>query len=433
LAVATAGVAAALVLPSSALAHATLKSTSPSTQSRIDATPTEIVLRFDQAVGIIPHSLEVFAKDGRKISGAAVFGADHRIVRAPVHGLVRGGYSVRWRVLSSDGHVGSGVFTFGFQMAAPPPTEAYGASGPTWGDDVARWGLFASLALLLGSLGVRLLVLREPVPERLSRRLYVFAGLGAFAVIDVGILAFILRAENALQLPIADLMYGDLSPFATKTRFGHAFVAMTLGFALGAAFVFLSWLLDRPRLLWAAFVIGLGFASGLSLSGHSAVEPNSSWLSQVADFLHLTAASLWAGGLVCLALAVWPLAPELRRMAFLGFSRLATVLVGVLVLAGTYLAILRLPALHDLWSAGYGRILLIKLAIVCVALSWGAAHHFFVRPRLERSGAPRGLRRSLLGEMSVAMAVLLVAAILVNSAPPPRPDTTPNQAAPAGR
>jgi putative copper export protein len=65
-------------------------------------------------------------------------------------------------------------------------------------------------------------------------------------------------------------------------------------------------------------------------------------------------------------------------------------------------------------------VLLIKLAVVCVALLWGACHHFLVRPRLERGDAPRGVRRSLLGEMSVALGVLLAAAILVNSAPPPR-------------
>jgi putative copper export protein len=243
----------------------------------------------------------------------------------------------------------------------------------------------------------------------------------------VGIAAFILRAEDALQLPFVDLMYGDLSPFANKTRFGVAFVAMTLGFALVAAIVFLSWLLDAPRLLWPAFAVALGFASGLSLSGHSAVEPNSTWFSQVADFLHLAAASLWAGGLVTLALAVWPLAPELRKTAFLGFSRLATALVGVLVVAGTYLTILRLPAVHDLWTAGYGHVLLVKLGVVCVALNWGAAHHFLVRPRLERGDAPLGLRRSLVGEMSVAFAVLLAAAVLVNSAPPPRPASDTSQ------
>jgi copper transport protein len=424
---------AALAAPAAALAHATLKHSEPAIQSRLDVAPKDVVLRFDQSVGIIPHTIEVFAQDGRKVSGPPRFGVDHRVVLARITGLVRGGYTVRWRVLSSDGHVGASVYTFGYRVSAPPPTQAYGSSGPTWADDFARWGLFVSLALLLGSLGIRLLVLGEPVPERLSRRLYLFSGLGAFAAIDVGIVAFILRAEDALQLPFVGLMYGDLSPFATKTRFGVAFVSMTLGFALVAALVFLSWLLDLPKLLWAAFLIAVGFASGLSLSGHSAVEPNSSWFTQIADFLHLLAASLWAGGLAMLALVVWPAAPELRRRAFLGFSQLATVLVGVLVLAGTYLAILRLPAVHDLWSASYGRVLLVKLGIVCVALSWGAAHHFLVRPRLERGDAPRGLRRSLLGEMSIAMGVLLAAAILVNSAPPPRPAAGPTQAAPVTR
>ncbi len=423
-----AAAAAAAALPAAAYAHAALKHASPGFQSRLESAPREVTLRFDQSVSLIPHSLEVFAVDGRKVSGAPRYGADRRTVRAPVSGLVPGGYTVRWRILSSDGHVGSGLFTFGFRHAAPPPTSAYGASGPTWSDDAARWAYFVSFALLLGGLGVRLLILREPLPERLSKRFYLLTGVGAVAAIDVGILAFVLRAEDALQLPFVDLLYGDLSPFATKTRFGVAFVAMTLGFALVTALLALAWIFELPMLLWPAFLVALGFSSGLSLSGHSAVEPNSTWLSQLVDFLHLAAASLWAGGLLALALAVWPLAPELRRRAFLGFSRLATGLVAVLVLAGVYLTIQRLPAVHDLWASGYGRLLLVKLAVVTVALGWGAAHHFLVRPRLARGDAPGALRRSLLGESSVALAVLLAAALLVNSAPPPRPDAGGSQA-----
>jgi copper transport protein len=427
-------VVVALAAPAAALAHATLEKSSPAVQSRQNVAPRAVALRFDQSVGIIPHTLEVFAADGRKVSGTPGYGADHRTVRVSLGGLVRAGYTVRWRVLSSDGHVASGLYTFGYSVAAPPPTSAYGASGPTWSDDVVRWAYFVCLALVLGSLAMRLVILRgRPVPERASDWLHVLAGFGAFAAIDVGIVAFILRAEDALQLPFVDLMYGDLSPFANKTRFGIAFVAMTLGFALVAALVFLSWAFDRLQLLWLAFAVALGFASGLSLSGHSAVEPNASWLSQLADFAHLTAASLWAGGLVSLAFVVWPLAPELRRSAFLNFSRLATVLVAVLVLAGTYLSILRLPAVSDLWTSGYGRTLLVKIGIVCVALGWGALHHFVVRPRLERGEMPGGLRRSLLGESTIALAVLLVAAVLVNSAPPPRAVAGPTQAARASK
>ncbi len=91
-------------------------------------------------------------------------------------------------------------------------------------------------------------------------------------------------------------------------------------------------------LLWPAFLIGLGFASGLSLSGHQGVEPNSSFLTELADWLHLVGGDALGRrprGRSRSACGRWR--RELRRAAFLGFSRLATVLVAVLVLAGTYL------------------------------------------------------------------------------------------------
>jgi putative copper export protein len=91
------------------------------------------------------------------------------------------------------------------------------------------------------------------------------------------------------------------------------------------------------------------------------------------------------------------------------------VLIAVLVAAGVYLSILRLPRLSDLWSAGYGQVLLVKLGLVSAALAWGGFHHFVVRPRLERTG---WARRSLVGEGAVAMTILLLAAILVNAKPP---------------
>ena len=201
---------------------------------------------------------------------------------------------------------------------------------------------------------------------------------------------------------------------------------MTLGYALVAALLFLAWLTDRDRLLVPAFAIALGFASGLSLSGHSAVDAGASWRSQAADWVHLSAASVWLGGLLAMVVAVWPLAPELRRTAFARFSRLATALVGVLVLAGVYLSLLRLPRVSDLWDASYGRVLLVKLALVSVALAWGAFHHVVVRPALARGGDLFAGRvgRSLAGEAIVGIAVLLAAAVLVDSKPPPQPAST---------
>jgi putative copper export protein len=78
-------------------------------------------------------------------------------------------------------------------------------------------------------------------------------------------------------------------------------------------------------------------------------------------------------------------------------------------------------------------VLLLKVALVGVALGFGAFHHFVVRPRLERRApGDESIRRSLAGDGAVGIAVLLLAAVLVNAKPPvARTDNSPGAAAPA--
>jgi copper transport protein len=386
----------------------------------VDA-PTEIALEFNQGVTVSARSIEVLAADGSVLSGEVRAEEDGRLVVAPVSGLARdSSYTVRWRVVGRDGHSPAGVYTFGIGVTPPPPTEAVGARGTTWRDDVARWVLFAALAFLIGPLAVRLLVLRgSSVPPALERRFQLVTTLAAMAVINVGIAAFVIRASNALQLPFDDLLYGDLQPFAEKTRFGVAFLVMTVGFGVVATLLMLAWVFDLEAPRWWALGLSALLVSGLSLAGHQGTEPNASWASELADWLHLVAACVWVGGVATLALLVWPAAPALRARAFIGFSRIAVGLVATMVLAGAYLALQRLPALSDLWQTDYGRALLVKLAIVALALAWGGFHHTVVRPRLEAGGAGVRARPSLVGETVVALTVLLAAAVLTNVSPPP--------------
>ena len=385
----------ALAAPAAALAHASIRGEWPAYRERLNYSPRHIIIRFDQSVEVLPAAIRVLDSRGRDLAGPA-----HAITRgleAPVPVLPRGPYTVRWKALSTDGHIVNGVYTFGVHVRAPLVTDAVGAQGPTTTEHIVRWLYFLGLALLVGGLGFELLVHR--VSDR--RRFWIVVGVGAVVTLEVGITAFLLRAEDALQLPFTAFLYGDLSPIAGGTRFGEAFIAMELGFAFVTALVFLAWLTGRRRFLWAAFGLGLGLGSGLSLSGHSSATVAQS----VADWLHLSAATLWIGGLVQLAFVAR------NADAFRRFSRLATTCVAVLILAGTYLSIERFPVLHDLWRTHYGHILLVKLALVSCALCWGALHN-----RLGRS-----IRGSLWAESAVAMAVLLVAAVLVDSKPPVRP------------
>jgi copper transport protein len=412
--------ACALVVPGAALAHATLVRSGPANEQRLPSSPRFVRIEFDQTVVLVPRSLRVLDAGGQSLAGAPRLAEDARAIVAPLPRLSRGGYTVRWQALGADGHVVAGVFTFGVRAKAPEATAAYGVSGPSGAENAARWLVFASLALVIGGLGFRLLVLRGPVPESFERRFTLVTLAGAVGVVEVAFVAFLLRAESVLQLPLGTFLYGDLRSIV-RTPFGTAWVAMTLAFVLVTTLIFLAWLTERRVLLWPAFAIAVAFASGYSLSGHSAAEPNASRWSQLADWVHLVAASMWAGGVVMLLVALVS-ARELGRRAFVGFARLAPVLIALLVAAGVYLSFLRLPELADLWTTSYGQILMVKLGLVALALTWGAVHHFVVEPRLDRPGIVSQLPRSIAGEAALGMAVLLFAAILVNTAPPQPPD-----------
>lgn len=421
---------AALAAPTAALAHSTLTGAAPRVEQRFERSPRAVTLRFSNTVKVLADSIQVLDAGGRIVSRPARE-LDALRIAAPLPALAKGPYTVRWRALSaSDGHVVNGVYTFGVRYLAPPVTKAVGSQDPTPAERAVRWLYFVALALLVGGLVGRLVVVPD-APPRLDRRLAIVSGIGVVSILETGIAAFVMRSAGVLRVPFGELLYGDISPLANETRYGRAFVFTTLGFVVVATLLFLAWLLERRMLLWPALVVAVAFASGLSLSGHASEGPHAS-LAQLADWLHLVSAAAWAGGLAVLVACVWPAAPELRRSAFLRFSRLATVLVAVLLAAGTFLAVVRLPALADLWREGYGRVLLLKLGLVAVALAWGGFHRVVVRPVLAaggRDGFVGRVGRSLLGEGAVALAVLLAAAVLVETKPPAQPPAAPARAA----
>jgi len=412
-------VVVALALPGTAWAHATLETTAPKVGQRLAAAPRVVTLGFDQSVTTLPNGIRVYDAGGKLVSGEAHgVPGDPRAITVTLRTLPKGAYTVRWSAISKDSHVGHGIYTFGVRVAAPSLSQAYGASGPTTAEHIVRWLYFICLALLTGGLGFRLFVLRGDITPEAERRFYLMTGAGVIGALEVGIVAFLLRAQDALQLPLTSFLYGDLSPFAKDTRFGEAFVVMELGFAITAALLFLAWLTDLRWLLWPAFLLALGLGSGLSLSSHQSDDRG--WLPSFADWVHLSAATLWIGGLLSLWVVVWR-ERDLRRTAFWRFSEIAGPLVAVVVAAGIYMTYERFPAVHDLWSIRYGQVLMVKLGLVSLALAWGAFHHFVVRPRIDRPAVAGRLSRSLVGEAAVALSILLLAAILVDSRPPKKP------------
>ena len=108
----------------------------------------------------------------------------------------------------------------------------------------------------------------------------------------------------------------------------------------------------------------------------------------------------------------------IARASILRFSRLALPTVAALASAGLYLALRELPAPSALLTSSYGVTLLVKSAVVLGALALGAYHRRFVVPRLELGAPVATVRRTLALELGVLLMVLVLAAILSQTAPP---------------
>jgi putative copper export protein len=135
--------------------------------------------------------------------------------------------------------------------------------------------------------------------------------------------------------------------------------------------------------------------------------------------LHLVAAAAWLGGLAPLWQVVADPARSLaqRRQAVLRFSRLG--LGAVLLLAVT--AVIQVPRLAGdlagLLGTPYGQTLLSKTALFLLLLGLAALNRFLFTPRMAWDAGLAGLRRSILAEIALGMAVVAVA-VLLSSTPP---------------
>ena len=105
----------ALLLGASvALAHAFLDRAMPAVGSTVHQSPTEVRLRFTEAIEAALSSARVEDAAGHTVSTgpAKPDTSDRQVLVVPVGALPPGSYKVFWRVLSVDTHVTTGDFRF---------------------------------------------------------------------------------------------------------------------------------------------------------------------------------------------------------------------------------------------------------------------------------------------------------------------------------
>ncbi|WP_405756372.1 copper resistance protein CopC [Streptomyces sp. NBC_00073] len=215
-------------------------------------------------------------------------------------------------------------------------------------------------------------------------------------------------------------------------------------------------------------VVAGGIAATWALSEHAStgIQPG---IAMPADILHLLAVAAWLGGLTALLVALHKV-PGIEREAVQRFSRVAFVSVVVLAVTGVYQSWRQLGSWSALTGTSYGQLLLLKVGLVAVLVgiayvsrSWTArlteapagkaakitrqrdvsretkpaavtvpedpkraaqlarqrAARENAREKQVRDADPAraGLRRSVLAEAGVAIALLAVTTVLTSTEP----------------
>lgn len=108
-----AAVATALLAltPGAARAHSLLLESSPAANASV-APPSEVSLRFNNRVEKRLCRIRLVDAGGHATTLPVALDGPLDRLRAPVTALAPGDYRLEWQVLSTDGHVVSGSYTF---------------------------------------------------------------------------------------------------------------------------------------------------------------------------------------------------------------------------------------------------------------------------------------------------------------------------------
>ncbi len=242
-------------------------------------------------------------------------------------------------------------------------------------------------------------------------RLYVIGDLGASALFQSEIsarfrLLFRISIPVIIVCAVSDLLIGAaemsgrpvdevfsfVPTVVLKTHFGRVWVAriISLLLLLAATWVGRRYGESRGAL---HFMLGLGLivAMSESASGHASDAGDFS-VPEIADLLHLVAASLWGGGLFALAVVILPILKRQNdRTSIAGaavrFSRMGGYAVGIIAVTSFYNAWSYVGSVEALLKTAYGLTAAVKTLLFFLLVLLGAFNRYVSVPLLrERTG-----------------------------------------------
>src|SRR5215218_9890296 len=428
-------------------AHAFLESSDPAANAVLPTAPQSITLTFTEPLETSYSRAELFDETGVQVPGAtSTIGPQPRTMTVEIpSGLGNGTYSLLWRSLSTvDGHTAQGYlpFTIGtaadVRIVAPPAGETTAGELPEWTLAVARWLALLGMAAVAAVWPVWLFVVRPAISPvwqlgpKLTRRVRRFA-IGAFAFsLLANVVALVVQAA-AISGP-GDLLNG-LTTTLSDTRYGTWWlvrVGVLLVFAAVLLGVAWWWPWRRRPATILALIASAALPSPFSMISHAGAESTGQETAVAFDYVHLLGASLWAGGLLFLVVALVPTLGDLTaagRRVVLGralprFSLLALIAWGVMGFTGLYSAWLHVGNIPALTGTPYGQTLIVKLILIVPLLALGAFNLAVVTRKLRSAkteerveGWSNHLVSALIAEAVIVTLLLAVVGMLIGTPP----------------
>jgi copper transport protein len=437
-----------LVPSGTAWAHAVLLNSDPAPQATLSTAPLRVRLQFSEAVEVPFGNIRVVDNDGRDVTAGHLTrshgGLEVDIAIHPHPGT----NFVGWQVVSNDGHVERGSYPFyvGAPSKGPPrgiPVGAAVSAAAGWTYGAFRFGWFAALFAMVGvvvtwrwvwqpaAVAARLPGSVEPVVwRRMSQVLS--AAWCALVVSGVGVLVGQAASDSGRSL----LWAARPSSVAevVRTTAGHYWLAAVI-IAVGCGLPVMA-VRHRTRRQTGAsgsawldvlLIVLVVETVATALDGHARTIRHAT-LGVPALTVHLLAVGVWVGGLGALMLvgrAAWKVLLPADRSVFAPivvrrFSGMAVVAVAAVILSGLVSATLDLASPADLVNLAYGRMLLVKIVLLQVALVLAGRHLWFVPDSLasDRDGeATAAFQRSALAELGVLALIVVAGASLMVMVP----------------
>lgn len=391
-----------------AQAHALPVSYDPAPNALLHTPPTQVRITFSEQLNPdISRVVVVNPSNQRVDNGDSQVLPDGVTMTVSLPLLPAGTYVVAWRTHSADdGHIAGGSYIFHITRAdgtVPPLTGALPSgniiggggtpttlNGPTLLLTIAQWIGIVALTLLLGMIFWWCVILSRqraapPSAFAVAGELALEVIIGA-TIVEIALQAMTLdgTARGLVAWPlISDILFHSRQGTFFLLRMGLALLGLmclwvpTLRMSL------------HPRNLRRVLpVFGIGLALAFVYSGHGGAGQQ--WWAAPNDLLHVLANGVWLGGLFVLAALVLPAlarqsAADRERylaVALPAFSLAALASVAILSVSGPVNVTVRMTGFAQLWTTGYGVVLLIKILLFIAMIAISYIHAYRLRPQL---------------------------------------------------